>query len=1349
MKTPLLLRKLSLILLVSYILMTGMSLHSQNRSKWISFELTTSGITSAGIYSSRDGHLIRTLWSNIYYPSGQHQCEWNLLNDDEVIVEDSNFVFKVLSNQLQYHWDGVIGNTSDSQTGPSKIRAFKRMHSVAIGDSFAYYSVGYNEAHPSCFKFDLKSPQNKINLLENYQGDIDQECLFVATDNRLVYWAGYDPYNPKLNFVYATDTKKDKEHSFPLGQTASTVYGRTYASAIDLSDNDVNARISGLAVQKTSKYLYVSHKTLNEIHVLNKQTGGLIQNYPIQTPGPLACNDETLWVIVSKDKILQFNIDTSGKLSSAIDSIQGFSEAMNLCLSKDETQLLVIDAGQSQQVKFFNTNTLNLIWTFGQMGGYANDPLVFDDKFYFGDTITNLNLAYVESDWDASFWVGDVGNERLMHFNSNGKYIEHIQYMPHSYSVVVDKNNPERVMNQYLEFKVDYSKALAPNNGSWKLYKNWRHCIKKDYYQDDALNLFKQLTEFSNGSSYAILDRFDNGIRKSELVELPPTGPMVYTGLSLGDFANIYITKEGHLRRLNFSRDLGDSGYWEQSNFLNSYSNRIPQWSVPNIEAQLPKVTQNDPAYLNYTTPVMSSGGYNIVFNAEKENAGYHLGAIKNGRQQWAWKTSKATFRSYKGPMPNDGRFDIGNGVEYPGGDVLTVDDLIFWNYHGEFWKNSQTNVWNVYHESGLMLGQFGITSLEGENASREAFAKGAGNVFSISIVKVKNDIYLYHNDESVHGGVHRWKISGTSDINIQEIPFKITKIKNGFRGQLFQKVDLDPIFLTQEFEIESLEEFQKNFANQNKYLSVRLSGHLSSNLLDSFQISIRNREGFRVFLNHKLILDAWNKSNNDTLLTPMIRKTQAVGQLLEIEVKKGTFDAKILSNQQLLGFDMTWVQAESIEDQDAIDLMLGMRPDRDLENQFYGWDGHVANASDFSCRMGEKSLLPNIDLSMKYLSDNQNYTIVKNLKGVSVCENWSISGKINFESNIPNFNENEFYIELLDTNSRQIAVFEHKMFNSQELNYPTQFSLNGEPIANTEYQKLYNLQNAPIPFELKFRETNILFSFGKLIPIHVKIKDLDADVNAPGKLQFVFKPSQSDVTLKSVSVSELKIKGHNNRSLIGNIRNSICPGDSLLLQANTQDNIEWNTGSKKMALTIKNPGKYWYQTESGACVNSSDTFELKQYEEPTINLKVKGDSLFANLNYKIEWFLNDTLIENLNSNSIKYPRKGIYYFKIKDSNQCLYTSKAVKINGSDIQEETLDLAYRIYPNPSQGIIVLHCKVEESAYSIIDESGKIVLNGNIKKDETLEIGPLKSGVYTLIAKNNYTIQYLNFVVITQ
>jgi len=66
------------------------------------------------------------------------------------------------------------------------------------------------------------------------------------------------------------------------------------------------------------------------------------------------------------------------------------------------------------------------------------------------------------------------------------------------------------------------------------------------------------------------------------------------------------------------------------------------------------------------------------------------------------------------------------------------------------------------FDESGLFLGQFGRPLVPPTAASEAGMA---GNTFSPTLVHVDDRLYLYHNDESAHGGMHRWRIDGWDDV--------------------------------------------------------------------------------------------------------------------------------------------------------------------------------------------------------------------------------------------------------------------------------------------------------------------------------------------------------------------------------------------------------------------------------------------------------------------------------------------------------------------------------------------------------------------------------------------------------
>jgi hypothetical protein len=146
------------------------------------------------------------------------------------------------------------------------------------------------------------------------------------------------------------------------------------------------------------------------------------------------------------------------------------------------------------------------------------------------------------------------------------------------------------------------------------------------------------------------------------------------------------------------------------------------------------------------------------------------LGGIATGSDRWLWRASPtASWRVDESGriQPRDGSYDVGNGVQYPGNVVVASGRHIVYGYHGEAWRGGQANQWLHFHDSGLFIGQFGRPGIAGDTSV--APAEAAGNTFSPQLVTVNGEFYLWHNDESGHAGVHRWRIDGANQVRLLE----------------------------------------------------------------------------------------------------------------------------------------------------------------------------------------------------------------------------------------------------------------------------------------------------------------------------------------------------------------------------------------------------------------------------------------------------------------------------------------------------------------------------------------------------------------------------------------------------
>ena len=737
-----------------------------------SFSISSAVNTSAGVFKN-DSILVRTLWNNVSYAPGNYTKYWDGADDYGVplISPASTYKVKVVSSNVSYAWEGTIGNASDIMTGATKHRGYYHcMRGLTFGPTYGYFCTGYSEGSPSFGKFDINTPNQKINItVSPYVSTAD--INYVATDGLKVYWGASDANATSNSFVFGTNVSNDSYVNFSSGLNYAPLYRATLNTISYL--NVANSDITGLAVQKSGSYLFVTRAGLNQVQVLNKTTGALVTTLTYTSPkGICVDRSDNLWMISGTNAASKYTVNSDGTLSSPTLTLSGLVSPLAIQVSNDGTLVTVADGGASQQVKFFDNNTGAASATMGTDGGYMADPIVNNSKFYFSDidgatTGNEGKLPFIAFQANGSFWVNDPGNYRVQQYNSSKTYINRIMSLGSNYSVWVDKNNIERVWAGYLEFAIDYTKPLTGTTG-WTLVKNWGAVISGTIY--DGFTKFKFPTTLSNGRTYAFLK---NGY-KMEVVEFPATGQIRFSGLLKP--INAVLCSDGSIQDYSESGTTASLKRYPQTGFDGSGN---PIWSATSevlFNAQTNALTGNPVAAPK--NQVFSSLNKVVLFNYNAmlgwagviPSTGYHLGLMQKGsNNNYLFQTEKSTHRNYSGNYPNAGWFDVGNLVNnYAGGDVNIIDRNIITSYHGEFWKNSQTNKYNHYFDNGLAIGQFGTTRPE---ISGHAAAGMAGNALTPILVKDGNgNMYLYHGDESDHAAVHRWKIAGLNSISEQTL---------------------------------------------------------------------------------------------------------------------------------------------------------------------------------------------------------------------------------------------------------------------------------------------------------------------------------------------------------------------------------------------------------------------------------------------------------------------------------------------------------------------------------------------------------------------------------------------------
>lgn len=721
--------------------------------------------TSAGVYLN--GIKIRNLWDAIVYSPGSHDSSWDGRDDLGNIVPKADYQIRVISGNLNATWMGVIGNTSTASTGESVHRAWITNEDMCFAGRWQYITNGYSEGNVTFVKTLIGSPNSSKQLIRiGGKNGTGLSGSWLATDGKKVYCAGSDSrgrdYKSLASFTFAIDTSEaSNQIIFSSGVSRMIGFGGSaliYISAINLIATDINGmadaqidhedsliQISGMDVQGSGNLLFIAHIWRNELRVLNKNTGQLLQSLTIDKPRALAVDTSgNLWLTRGNGTITKYAFNSNGTINSVLLDLATFTNPLAMSVSSDNTTLAVCE-GSTSQIKAIDNFTGAAAWTYGDAGGYSSSSTVSNTKFYWRD-LRGLYPTFIAYQPDGSFWVADGGNSRSQHFAANRTYIERIMQMGKIYSSSIDANDSSRVVFNFCEFKIDYSKALAPDNGSWELTHNWGYNITPANFS--SYQQLRSITTLPNGRTYALSDTTDG----QRVVELMPGGNLRSTGIKVSNSVRIRV--DGNL----YETLPKVNPQTLTRRILTGYDGTNPYWGpAKNIVVSIPNIA-SDPLYPGDPNKLaagqITTSGVYVTANQENTVGGYwHLGGWKDGK--WIWKVMPPTFRDYDGDFPV-GSFDIGNKVKYAGVWPLVAGDYIFFLYHGEFWKNGQTTKCHVYTKDGLLVGVFGVVRDEVPGYAPYAMA---GNCFSPSIVKLGNKVYLYLNDESHHSGGHMWLI--------------------------------------------------------------------------------------------------------------------------------------------------------------------------------------------------------------------------------------------------------------------------------------------------------------------------------------------------------------------------------------------------------------------------------------------------------------------------------------------------------------------------------------------------------------------------------------------------------------
>lgn len=422
-------------------------------------------------------------------------------------------------------------------------------------------------------------------------------------------------------------------------------------------------------------------------------------------------------------------------------------------------------------------------------------------------------------DGGATLWVSEPGNRRVLHFNISSLTgtaaaaagegapapapalieADTLMYLPTSYRSVVHPADPTRVFSNFLELAVDYSVPVA---ASWRLVRNWGAGLPDAFYAFDAgygfqrwaFAGFASMGTAYGGRTFALVSYMPNApwntsgeaVGVVELVETPTPHVQLLQTLPKGAY---YMHADASIRYTSVESDAAAGAHWQAvlsvAPTVNGSSGAV-SWALPgvtiasfNVSASMSESFMARPGAEPLALPITDTGMVVLLDATTGANGGAHLGAVAVNGTTLAW--TAAPWGSWE-VVANKTTLQPGNvtvtvrtivnaggqyganatSINYAASYPMASGANIVYGFYGEGWDQAEANQFLHHLDNGLYVGQFGAPNFPDANAVY-ALPGAAGNSFSPSLVVPPDGdgsvVYLYHNDESAHGGVHRWRM--------------------------------------------------------------------------------------------------------------------------------------------------------------------------------------------------------------------------------------------------------------------------------------------------------------------------------------------------------------------------------------------------------------------------------------------------------------------------------------------------------------------------------------------------------------------------------------------------------------
>lgn len=156
-----------------------------------------------------------------------------------------------------------------------------------------------------------------------------------------------------------------------------------------------------------------------------------------------------------------------------------------------------------------------------------------------------------------------------------------------------------------------------------------------------------------------------------------------------------------------------------------------------------------------------------------------------------------------------------------------------------------------------------------------------------------------------------------------------------------------------------------------------------------------------------------------------------------------------------------------------------------------------------------------------------------------------------------------------------------------------------------------------------------------------------------------------------------------------------LCPEDSTTLDAgNGYDSYSWSNGATSQTITVNSAGAYTVAVTQGNCSANSNSVTVNEVSA-SLTISNVGNNLSTSSNCgDYQWYYNGNPITGETSSTYTIKESGTYYLTAI-CNGCPVQSNWLELTADAISELAFAKNINIYPNPTNGSIVVETEFDE------------------------------------------------------